>query len=248
MPFGVETCGVKRYNILLQVTLFGTLHCSILVAIALAAALFTWLARRRIFPAKPLAWTLGLALALNELIWWFYRYSKEGVHVANLPLQLCDAAVWLSILACLTGASLIVEFAYFAGLAGAGMALLTPNLLSPWPTYPAIYFFLAHGGIVVCMAALVYGSARRFSPASVWRAFALLLAYAALVGIVDRLSGANFMFLLRKPEAASPLDQMGAWPWYLLVGATAGLALFWLLWLPVRLLPAAAERPVELHY
>lgn len=164
--------GIKRYNILLQVTLFGTLHCSILLAIALAAAAFAWLGRRGIFPVKPMAWTLGVALALNELVWWFYRYSREGIHVANLPLQLCDAAVWLSILACLTGASLIVEFAYFAGLAGAGMALLTPNLLSPWPTYPAIYFFLAHGGIVICMAALVYGSARKFSPVSVWRALA----------------------------------------------------------------------------
>jgi hypothetical integral membrane protein (TIGR02206 family) len=233
---------------LLQVTLFGTLHCSILLAIAFAAAVFACLGRRRVIPVKYLAWALGAALALNELVWWIYRYSREGVHVTNLPLQLCDAAVWLSILACLTGASVIVEFAYFAGLAGAGMALLTPNLLSPWPSYPAIYFFLAHGGIVVCMAALVYGSPRKFSPVSVWRAFGLLLAYAALVGLVDLAYGANFMFLLRKPEAASPLDQMGAWPWYLFVGAAAGLVLFWLLWLPVRLLPAPAERPVELHH
>jgi len=157
-------------------------------------------------------------------------------------LQLCDAAVWFSILAGLSGTTLIVEFAYFAG---GGMALLTPNLL---PTDPAVYFFLAHGGIVVCMAALVYGSARKFSHVSVWRAFGLLLGYAAFVGLIDRLSGANFMFLLRKPNAATPLDQMGAWPWYLFVGAAAGLALFWLLWLPVRLLPAAAERPVELHH
>jgi len=236
---------------LLQVTLFGTLHCSLLLAIAIAAVASAGLGRRGIFPVKTLAWTLGAALALNELVWWIYRYSREGVHVANLPLQLCDAAVWLSILACLTGASLIVEFAYFAGLAGAGMALLTPNLLSPWPTYPAIYFFLAHGGIVVCMAALVYGGARKFSHVSVWRAFALLLAYAALVGLIDLAYGANFMFLLRKPEAASPLDQMGAWPWYLFVGAAAGLALFWLLWLPVRapkLLPAAAQSPIELNH
>jgi len=170
-----------------------------------------------------------------------HKASRMGSRL-GLPLQLCDAAVWFSILAGLSGTTLIVEFAYFAG---GGMALLTPNLL---PTDPAVYFFLAHGGIVVCMAALVYGSARKFSHVSVWRAFGLLLGYAAFVGLIDRLSGANFMFLLRKPNAATPLDQMGAWPWYLFVGAAAGLALFWLLWLPVRLLPAAAERPVELHH
>jgi hypothetical protein len=50
------------------VTLFGTLHCSILLAIAIAAATFAWLGRRGIVPVKPLVWTLGLALALNELV------------------------------------------------------------------------------------------------------------------------------------------------------------------------------------
>ena len=104
---------------MLQGTLFGTLHCFILLAVAIAASAFAWLGRRGIFSVKRMAWTLGVALASNELVWWFYRYSREGVHITNLPLQLCDAAVWLSILACLTGASLIVEFAYFAGLAGA---------------------------------------------------------------------------------------------------------------------------------
>jgi hypothetical integral membrane protein (TIGR02206 family) len=221
--------------------LFGLLHFTILGAIAIAAALFVWLSRRGILPVRQIGFGLGLALALNELIWWVYRYSREGIHIANLPLQLCDAAVWLSIFACLTGASLVVEFAYFAGLAGAGMALLTPNLLSPWPTYPAIYFFVAHGGIVICMAAVVFGGARKFPHASVWRAFAMLLAYAVLVGLIDRAFGANFMFLMRKPDAASPLDQMGAWPWYLFAGAATGLALFWLLWLPVRARTSESE-------
>ena len=215
-------------------TLFGPLHLALLGAVAVAAGVLAWLCRRGIFPLKPLRWTLGLTLAVNELVWWVYRYSKEGIHVANLPLQLCDAGVWLSVLACLTVTPAIVEFAYFAGLAGAAMALLTPNLISPWPTYPAIYFFAAHGGIVIAMVALVFGGAAKFRPGAWWRSFLLLIAYATIVGLVDEASGSNFMFLLHKPEAASALDQMGPWPWYLLSAATAGFVLFWLLWLPVR--------------
>jgi hypothetical integral membrane protein (TIGR02206 family) len=214
--------------------LFGPLHLALLGAIAAAAGVLACLCRRGALPLKPVRWTLGLALASNEIVWWVYRYSREGIHVSNLPLQLCDAGVWLSVLACLTVTPAIVESAYFAGLAGAGMALLTPNLISPWPTYPAIYFFAAHGGIVICMVALVFGGGREFRRGAWWRSFGLLVAYAALVGLVDRASGSNFMFLLHKPEAASPLDQMGPWPWYLLSAAAAGLLLFWLLWLPVR--------------
>jgi hypothetical integral membrane protein (TIGR02206 family) len=129
---------------------------------------------------------------------------------------------------CLVGVSI------FPGLAGAGMALLTPNLISPWPTYPAIYFFAVHAGIVICMTTLVLGGGWRFRGLAVWRSFGRLLVYAAVVGSIDMASGANFMFLLRKPDAASPLDRMGAWPWYLLSGAAAGFMLFWVLWLPVR--------------
>ena len=214
--------------------LFGPLHLSLLVSIGVLAAVLVNLGRRGVVQLKPMRLTLGLALGANELIWWVYRYSREGIHVWNLPLQLCDAAVWLSVLACLTAIPAVVEFAWFAGLAGAGMALLTPNLISPWPTYPAIYFFAAHGGIVISMAALVLGGGIKFRSSAVWRSFGLLLAYAGLIGLVDLASGSNFMFLLRKPEAASALDQMGPWPWYLPSAAAAGLMLFWLLWLPVR--------------
>jgi hypothetical integral membrane protein (TIGR02206 family) len=219
--------------------LFGPLHLTILGVIAVTAAALVWLRRRGIIRLEPMRWILGVALASNELVWWAYRYSREGIHVANLPLQLCDAGVWLSVLACLTVIPAIVEFAYFAGLAGATMALLTPNLISPWPTYPAIYFFAAHGGVVICMVALVFGGGGKFRRGAMWRSFGLLIAYAALVGLVDWASGSNFMFLLRKPGSASALDEMGPWPWYLLSGAAAGLLSFWLLWLPIR--PSAAD-------
>jgi hypothetical integral membrane protein (TIGR02206 family) len=214
--------------------LFGPLHLSLIGAIFAIAAILSWLCRRATLPLKPTRLILGIALAGNEIVWWIYRYSIEGFHLWNLPLQLCDASVWLAVVACLVASPLTIELGYFLGIAGAGMALVTPNLISPWPSYAAIYFFAAHGGIVICVAVMVFGSGARFRPFAVWRAFAFLLAYAAFVGLVDWASGSNYMFLRHKPEAASALDQMGPWPWYLAAGAAAGLALFWLIWLPVR--------------
>lgn len=226
--------------------LFGSLHLALLGATAVTAGVLVWLCRRGIIRFRPTRRALGVALASNELVWWVYRYSREGIHVRNLPLQLCDAGVWLSVLACLTVIPAIVEFAYFAGLAGATMALLTPDLFSPWPTYPAIYFFTAHGGIVICMVTLVFGGPGKFRHGAPWRSFGLLIAYATLVGVVDWASGSNFMFLLRKPDAPSALDEMGPWPWYLLSGAAAGLLFFWLLWLPVR--PSESDRGEALTF
>jgi len=214
--------------------LFGPLHLALLAAIAAVAVGLSWLCRRRPERARAVRLALGWGIAVNELIWFAYRYSHEGLHLWNLPLQLCDLGVWLSVAACLTAVPWVVEFAYFAGLAGAGMALLTPDLWSPWPSYPAVYFFLAHGGIVTAVAVLVFGRIRPLRPGAVWRAYARLLAWAAFDGLFNWLAGTNYMYLRRKPSSASALDLFGRWPLYLVAGAAVALALFWLLWLPAR--------------
>ncbi len=150
--------------------LFGFLHMTILGVITAIATVLCILLRRQRLPAIVVRRTIAYSLAINELVWWVFRYSHEGFRFPfNLPLQLCDMSLWATVLACGTLVPAIVEFAYFAGMAGAGMALLTPDLWSPWPSYPAIYFFLAHGGIVIGAAALVYGRIAPLRSGAVWR-------------------------------------------------------------------------------
>jgi hypothetical integral membrane protein (TIGR02206 family) len=216
------------------VVLVGPLHIALLAGTAAAAVLLMALCRRVAAARRTVRLLLGFGLALNELVWWAFRYSHEGLHLWNLPLQLCDVTLWATVVACLTLAPALVEFAYFAGLAGAAMALLTPDLWSPWPTYPAIYFFLVHGGIVVGIAVLVMGGIAPLRAGAVWRASGMLAGYAASVGVVNAIFGTNFMYLCRKPANPSLLDVLGPWPIYLVGGSVLALALFWLLWLPVR--------------
>ena len=123
------------------------------------------------------------------------------------------------------------------------MALPTPDLWEPWPSYPAIYFFVANGGIVVGIALLVVGLLAPLRSGAVWRAFAMLLGYAAAVGGFNAISRANYMYLCRKPANPSALEMLGPWPVYRIAGAAAGLALFWLLWLPVRPRPVTSSGP-----
>ncbi len=216
-------------------TLFGPLHLSLLAAIAALCVALAWVCRRAPGAVRPLRYGLGLALAANELGWWVFRYSHEGFRFPrNLPLQLCDVTVWATVVACLTLAPRIVEFDYFAGIAGAGMALITPDLWTPWPSYPAFYFFLAHGGIVAGISMLVFGRVVALKPGAVWRAFAMLVGFALVIGSFNAIFRTNYMYLCMKPGNASLLDSFGPWPGYLVVTAGVALGLFWLLWLPVR--------------
>jgi hypothetical integral membrane protein (TIGR02206 family) len=204
------------------------------LAIIGASATLSWSCRKGKLPALTVRLTLAIGIAANELVWWTFRYSHEGVHVTNLPLQLCDLTVWMTVLACLTKIPVLVEFAYFAGVAGSGMAVLTPDLWTPWPSYPAIYFFVAHGGVLVACCVLTFGKIAELRTGAVWRAFCILVLYAAIISAFDATIGANYMYLCRKPANPSLLDWFGPWPWYPCGGAAVGLLLFWALWLPLR--------------
>jgi hypothetical integral membrane protein (TIGR02206 family) len=211
------------------VPLFGPLHLALIGVIAACCIALSVLCRRKLVSTRAVCLAIGWGLVINELIWWAFRYSHEGLHLWNLPLQLCDATLWMSALACLTCWPRVVEFTYFGGLAGAGMAILTPDLWSPWPSYPAIYFFIAHGLIVLAVSVLVFGRIAPLAPGAMWRAFGMLLGYTAVVGAVNAIAGTNFMYLCRKPKGASLLDSLGPWPVYLIAGAAVALALFWVL-------------------
>ncbi|HTA46618.1 MAG TPA: TIGR02206 family membrane protein [Bryobacteraceae bacterium] len=224
------------------VTLFGPLHLSLLLAIVAIAVLLVVLCRRRVLSSRAVCLAVGCALGTDEIAWWIWRYSREGIHAGNLPLQLCDVAVWLAVAACLTRSVPLAELTWFFGIAGAGMALLTPDLWAPWPQWPAIYFFLAHGGVVIAASLLAFSGVVNFRPRSIWRSYAVLLVWAAVVGRIDAILGANYMYLRQKPGNASILDLMPPWPWYIAGGASLALALFWLLWIPFRVLPTEASR------
>jgi hypothetical integral membrane protein (TIGR02206 family) len=227
------------------VPLFGPVHLALLLAIAGLSAALSWLCRKGKVPALGIRLVLACAIALNELVWWVFRYSHEGIHVSNLPLQLCDLTVWMTVLACLTTIPVVVEFTYFAGIAGSGMAVLTPDLWTPWPSYPAIYFFVAHGGVLVACCVLIFGKISELRRGAVWRAFGILVIYAVMVGAFDAIFGANYMYLCRKPANPSLLDWFGPWPRYLCGGAAVGLLLFWALWLPVRSVARAPELAIK---
>jgi len=126
------------------------------------------------------------------------------------------------------------EVAYFAGIGGSSQAVLTPDLWAPFLSYPTIYFFSAHGGLITAVLTLVWSGQARPRPGCLWRTLLVLNIYAAFVSAFNAAFGTNYMYLCRKPAGASLLDHLGPWPWYILSGEILALAVFWLLWLPFR--------------
>ena len=197
--------------------------CVLVGLVACAAACLG--ARRR-----PGTWTLtvarlvGLALALDACSY------TVGLLVAgtwsartSLPLPLCDVAVLVAAAACFWRTPLLVELTYFWGLAGTLQGVLTPDLSTGFPHLVFWQYVIGHLGIVFAALFLVVGLGLAPRRHAILRVFAITLAYSALVGLVDALTGANYMFLRRPPGEWTLLRLLGPWPWYLL--SVTGVAL-----------------------
>lgn len=215
--------------------LFGAAHLGILGAILALASAFSAALRKWPDCTRPIRYSLAGFLLVNELIWYAYRLQTEGFRFPHgLPLQLCDLVLWLTVIAAFRLHPLTYEVAYYGGLGGSAIALLTPDLWAPFPSYPTIYFFLSHGFVVITLAALAGGRVIRPRTDSLWRAYGLLNLYTVAVGIFNFCFGTNYMYLRIKPAGASLLDYFGPWPGYVLVGDVFALGIFCLLWLPHR--------------
>jgi hypothetical integral membrane protein (TIGR02206 family) len=215
--------------------LFGVTHLTILAAIVLLAALLA-AAQRRLSPGGN-GLRLGLAcVILLDTIWWYGYMTFHGqlTFPSQLPLDLCDVTLYLTVIALLTLSPAVFDVAYYSALAGTSMALLTPDLWENFPSLSTVQFFIGHGLVVSAVLYLVWSRQARPRRGSVARAMLALNLLAAFDGVFNGIFKTNFMYLRTKPASASLLDLFGPWPWYIVAGEGVAFVLLLLLYLPFR--------------
>jgi hypothetical integral membrane protein (TIGR02206 family) len=215
--------------------LFGLVHLLILAAVPLVAGLFAAVQRRLAPGSKGPRLAMAVLLFLSSVGYYGYlALHGQLTFPDHLPLELCDVSLWLVIVALLTLKPAVFELAYYWGMAGASMSLLTPNLTDSSPVFLSVQFFADHGLIVAGALYLTWSGLMRPRAGSVARAMVAVNIYAAFVGTFDAIFKTDYMFLCAKPATVSLLTFLGPWPLYILSGEGVGVLLFWLLYLPFR--------------
>jgi hypothetical integral membrane protein (TIGR02206 family) len=215
------------------------------IAITVVASIAAARLPRR-YPALREDWIphVGAAILGGTWLWvQFSDISDEFVASKDLPLQLSDWAVVVTVVALITLRPLAVEIAWFWGLAGAIWAVITPDISRGFEALDTWFFFIAHSGVIVAAFYLVLGRGIVPRPGAAWRAAAFSIVVFLVAATADIITGANYMFLREPPTQGSLLDYMGPWPWYLVSATIMAIAVFILLEAPFRGSIKACLRP-----
>ena len=216
--------------------LFSLPHIVTLVII-LAANLLIFLFRNKLKEHKInkyLRYSLALALLLEEISLQIWHISAGQWSVTtSLPLHLCGVAIFLSMLMLVTKSFAIYEVVYFWGLGGAIQALFTPYINGyNYPHYRFFQFFLSHGLLITSALFMTFTHLYRPRQKSIFKTFGITNLYLIFIAVFNLITGANYLFICRKPSAASLLDFLGPWPWYILSLEFVALITFIIYYVP----------------
>ena len=217
--------------------LFGTVHLiTIAVIIVVSVLLPRTYKDKSINQKSTMNKVIAGVIALHLIISPYkdlYLLANPYDWRETLPLHMCDLSEIFLIWFLLGGPKILYLCAFFWGLGGASMAILTPDISHHDLDY--IFFMIGHGMIIVGImyATVALGNrpyVKDILKVSAITAFILL----PIVYIINILLGepANFWYLIAKPGGASLMDMFPDPPYHLLYTTPIAIAVFYLIYLP----------------
>jgi hypothetical integral membrane protein (TIGR02206 family) len=214
---------------------FGKAHILTLLVILLVNVLLIWFGKHASDKTiNIIAYAMAGILWVNELSFhlWKARIGEWTIQ-EMLPLHLCSLLVWTGGLMLVTKNYSIYEFCYFLGIAGAFQALLTPDLDKyGFPHFRFFQTYISHGLIITAAIYMTVVVGFRPTWMSLLRVALWGNIYMAIVFVINKLIGSNYLFVAHKPPTASLLDKLPAWPWYIAWMEVIGLVMCLLLYMP----------------
>ena len=218
--------------------MFGTIHLVTIIVILAVSIFFPKIYKNKTDQQKSVMSKVVAAIIAFHVIMSPY---KDLYLLANpydwretLPFHMCDLSEIFLIWFLLGGPKILYKCAFFWGLGGASMAILTPDISFHDLDY--IFFMVGHGMIIVgIMYATVSLGQRPYAKDILLVSFITAFVLLPIVYLINIVLGepANFWYLMAKPSAgASLMDLFPDPPMHLIITTPIAIALFYLIYLP----------------
>tara|TARA_X000001036_G_scaffold26570_1_gene22111 strand:+ start:133 stop:768 length:636 start_codon:yes stop_codon:yes gene_type:complete len=185
--------------------------------------------------SKNILITVIISLILTNQGMDFFR---EGYEIDNwklgLPLHLCDFSSASIILYFFTKRKEFFLFAFFAGISGAGMAILTPDVLYSFPHIDYIRHMIGHSMILLGVTYAIIIDHQRPQFRDVHRVLGVLTVLLLLMYPINFLLGppANYWFVVEKPPGFNVTDLMRDAPYHMIDVYMLAVIVCYLLYVP----------------
>ncbi|MDB9959070.1 TIGR02206 family membrane protein [Gammaproteobacteria bacterium] len=217
--------------------LFGNVHLITMAIIVLVAVFLPLVCKNQSISNKSLISKIIAFIILSHVIISPYKdlYLLQNPYNWReiLPIHMCDLSEIFLAAFLLGGPKILYKCAFFWGLAGASMAIITPDI--PVIDLDYAFFMIGHGMIVigVMYATISLGNrpyAKDILTVSLITAFVLL----PIVYLINLILGepANYWYLIAKPAGASLMDAFPEPPYHLLITTPLAIATFYLIYIP----------------
>ena len=181
---------------------------------------------------EKLAKFIGIVLIIRTIgIHFYWDYLGIWEIESSLPLHLCGLSAILSGLVIFWRKQMAYECLYYWGLPGAFHSLMTPEFTIGSSGLLFYEFYLSHGGIILSAIYLTFLLGMRPRKGSWWKVFLWSQLLIPIIGFVNFILDANYMYLCIKPIAKNPF-LFGEWPWYVLGIECAAIVHFFVIYLP----------------
>ena len=217
--------------------LFGTTHIVTIIAITLISIFLPLIYKTKSEYQKSIMTKVIAFVIFCHVIISPYKdlYLLENPYNWRevLPFHMCDLSEIFLIFFLLGGPSILYKCAFFWGLAGATMAIITPDI--EFLDLDYAFFMVGHGMIIIgIMYATVALDNRPYAKDIVTVSLITALILLPITYLINYILGepANFWYLMQKPAGASLMDAFPEPPYHLLVTTPLAILMFCLIYIP----------------
>ena len=217
--------------------LFGNIHIITMISILAASIFLPLIYKNKSASQKSIMTKIIAYIVLAHVVISPYKdlYILENPYNWRevLPFHMCDLSEIFLAWFLLGGPKILYKCAFFWGIGGATMAIITPDI--SYHDLDYAFFMIGHGMIIIgIMYATVALNNRPYAKDIVTVSLITALILLPITYLINYILGepANYWYLMQKPAGASLMDAFPEPPYHLLVITPLAILMFCLVYIP----------------